>query len=755
MKFNKRINRNKNYSKKSIILFAIMFIGLGFAALSATLGINGLAKIGHISFDVHFNRVDLLESSMEAEKDATINPSDNTQIDFSLILTKPGEYYEFEADIVNRGTLDAYLSGIEVIGFDDEISKYLDIDCRYANGGIISVGDLLPVREFERIKVRVSFLYDITLEDLPEEGTEVSFSLKLTYSQDGGKRDDRLHSIVVAKSEGLDNVASRYVESETGINFLDLTSDANGKGVYLRAGTENDAYPVYYYRGDVNDDNVLFGDFCWKIVRTTEQGGTKLVYNGVTREIYENEKLEEDEYKNVIQDYISKDRNAMEEYYTFNSDTKMWIGKVTSSYSEASIRLSVSSSGQYVLDYRTTSMDLGMTSLEMYTKAYIYVNGVAKINGISGLSSSQLYLGYLNPSDVIEVVYETYGNASPSNTISFSIGKTNGGFVKTCDNLGEDAQLDTKTSFNTDDGTLADVGYMYGTRYEPTARWKDEPFIYGSDVTWNGTTYSLDEPVEEADTIVNIATKHYTCKLSTEGTCDKVYYAVLIDPNNNVYAFELTNGKKIETIIEESTKNENDSVMKTVVDAWFEEKLWLQESKLEDAVWCNDRSVAEGGLRKDGQVAPMVLFGANRFNLPAATISELPEEPPIAEFINIHIKDADVCPNKNDRFTKNDTANGNGKLTYPVGLLTFEEAIITGYIMNMSFSSTMSPIVILVPDISIVMPFSDNGVSEQDNSSPFTEYGVRPSIVIKNEIKVLRGDGTATNPYVVDSHVEK
>ena len=48
------------------------------------------------------------------------------------------------------------------------------------------------------------------------------------------------------------------------------------------AGTENDSFPIYYYRGAVTNNNVIFGGFCWQIVRTTDTGGIKMVYNGVT-----------------------------------------------------------------------------------------------------------------------------------------------------------------------------------------------------------------------------------------------------------------------------------------------------------------------------------------------------------------------------------------------------------------------------------------------------------------------------------------
>ena len=54
----------------------------------------------------------------------------------------------------------------------------------------------------------------------------------------------------------------------------------NGNGVNIRSGTENNSHPIYYYRGEVSDNNVIWGDYCWKILRTTETGGTKIFYNG-------------------------------------------------------------------------------------------------------------------------------------------------------------------------------------------------------------------------------------------------------------------------------------------------------------------------------------------------------------------------------------------------------------------------------------------------------------------------------------------
>ena len=58
-------------------------------------------------------------------------------------------------------------------------------------------------------------------------------------------------------------------------------TDTTYLALYTGEGADTYANPVYYYKGNVQNNNVLFAGFCWKIVRTTETGGVKIVYNGV------------------------------------------------------------------------------------------------------------------------------------------------------------------------------------------------------------------------------------------------------------------------------------------------------------------------------------------------------------------------------------------------------------------------------------------------------------------------------------------
>ncbi len=101
----------------------------------------------------------------------------------------------------------------------------------------------------------------------------------------------------------LINSINTKPELSTDIDY----STGEGIGIYTLSGTENNTNPIYFYRGNINNNNVIFANFCWKIVRTTELGGIKLVYNGEPNNNTCNNTLEATE--------ITKDK-----YSLFNKD---------------------------------------------------------------------------------------------------------------------------------------------------------------------------------------------------------------------------------------------------------------------------------------------------------------------------------------------------------------------------------------------------------------------------------------------------
>ena len=115
------------------------------------------------------------------------------------------------------------------------------------------------------------------------------------------------------------------------------------------------------------------------------------------------------------------------------------------------------------------------------------------------------------------------------------------------------------------------------------------------------------------------------------------------------------------------------------------------------------------------------------------------------------------CSQQADKFTVG-TEKGNGKLIYPVGLITIDEAAFAGgtngdanseyYLYTGQTYWTMSPYLFYLSRASALvwLVTSDSYL----NATWVTASGgVRPVINLKNGIKALSGDGTASNPYVI------
>ena len=121
---------------------------------------------------------------------------------------------------------------------------------------------------------------------------------------------------IMKMSSVPDDRPSEYVTGENGIDFTQPASTTNGKGVYeLRNSmvvSDAENIPIYYYRGQVDNNFVLFAGYCWQIVRTTPDKGAKLIYYGLPPSDNPNQ-------CNTLKQYTYK-------YITFNknSDSHLW-----------------------------------------------------------------------------------------------------------------------------------------------------------------------------------------------------------------------------------------------------------------------------------------------------------------------------------------------------------------------------------------------------------------------------------------------
>ena len=203
---------------------------------------------------------------------------------------------------------------------------------------------------------------------------------------------------------------------------------------------------------------------------------------------------------------------------------------------------------------------------------------------------------------------------------------------------------------------------------------------------------------------------------------------------------------------EETHANMNDSTVKTYIDNWYKTNIVDKgyENYIVDVIYCNDRKVYMGSSWNGyGTLG----YGTNATTYESAskgvTWSNSNSSWANTQYIKM------ICNQKNDTFTVSDTSKGNGALTYPVGLITVDEALAGGGKLGTSNSSyylytgqnywTMSPYTFDGSDARVVYVYSRGTISSY---LAHGAYGVRPVLSLKSDVQ-LSGSGTMEDPWVV------
>ena len=189
----------------------------------------------------------------------------------------------------------------------------------------------------------------------------------------------------------------------------------------------------------------------------------------------------------------------------------------------------------------------------------------------------------------------------------------------------------------------------------------------------------------------------------------------------------------------------NDSTIKTTIDNWYKTtSLFLDfpnytlNDIVADSPFCYDRSASTSTTGTYGEIDSWASTGTKYYYGSYGRIFGNKTGPSLK------------CQNELDLFSYN-TRNGNGTLTYPVGLITVDEIMFAGGINSANNSYylytgldywTGSPV---VPEVMFA-------VLQNGAPAPFVfkdnNLGVRPVISLSSKAK-LSGDGTWNNPYVV------
>ena len=515
--------------------------------------------------------------------------------------------------------------------------------------------------------------------------------------------------------EPLYDVVKTGATSDEGISNLYAKE---GVGKFLRNTTASDTYPVYYYRGEVTDNNAIFANKCWKIVRTTETGGTKLIYNGEMGSVYEHVALSENQYT-IVTNTDGTNTNV----WTFDSTDNSW----NTSYTSGSLELSFKVPGGdgYIMEITGQNGSSGSGGFTIY-------KGASSVNGGGGGGDAIFALnhtyGTLTADDVVKFTFSGGGFTTPS---IFKIKMTKSGDLITsngCDNSGVSSQLPETTAWNPSYKSPAYVGYNYGTVYEWTNASKSG--TYGNGVSWDGSKYTLTNTSTTKD-----ANHHYICD---DTNCSKVRYYYY-----GIYYILLENGKTVEDALKEMLSESTDTIKSPIhetINTWYNTNIKNSYGTyVEDTAWCNDRSVSSdnlGGWNPNGGSLSEFMYFDVRKRVENASSSNQPVL---------------TCSNANDIMTLK-----NGKLDNPVALLTYDEASLAGVQWNSSNSSSylltgswywlLSPSYFYSGDAYVGVVYYTYLLNYYVNNSG---GGVRPSLSLKHGTLVYDGNGTVNNPYIV------
>ena len=323
----------------------------------------------------------------------------------------------------------------------------------------------------------------------------------------------------------------------------------------------------------------------------------------------------------------------------------------------------------------------------------------------------------------------------------------------------------TMKAFNSSYKSPAYVGYSLpesSKRYSYSTQTLNSTTYYGSSV--DPTTYKLVDPVLELND-----THHYSYNspdpnaTGIEGDTGNVRYYYYKNSASGTsgtgYFIKFDKTKSVSTILDEmlteSNSKNNPSNIQGVINTWWGTGDNSLNSKygeyLEDTEWCNDRSVASlGGWSPTG-----TLYSSNWYEW-ALIFNERVryDQSKFGSDAN-NIKNTNTpiltCSNPNDRLT---VANGN--LTYPIGLLTYDEVALAGAILSNGNSNfylytnqyywLLSPLNFFNTDANVGDVYSSGNLSGHSVNYP---GGVRPALSLKHGTQILRGEGTKTKPYII------
>ena len=315
---------------------------------------------------------------------------------------------------------------------------------------------------------------------------------------------------------------------------------------------------------------------------------------------------------------------------------------------------------------------------------------------------------------------------------------------KTTSDTGESTAIG-KSAFNEKYWDSTYVGYKYNEKFSLHENNGTTGYSWFTNTQKNnyGTGYTFDESTKKFTLTGTI--KQLTWKDNHDEIVSGKLYSCLNTGCNVVYkvtAYQSDTRMTVQPIsyssdtYADAVTNSTNSAMKNTLDTWYKNNLTNYATYLADETFCNDRKINWGTGYSLSATTTYGAYGR------------------LAEKRTPSLK----CAQDNDKFK---VSNASAKLDYPISLITADEVAMAGgvydtansnyYLYNGQYFWTLSPssfdsnysfarIWRVLPS-GVLNPWYDVTGS----------YGTRPVINLRADTVITNGDGTALNPYVVQS----
>lgn len=788
-----------NIKKKaivSIILGVSLFVGLGYAILGSNFGITGTLEVGKYDRTIagvmrknagngyilkytgaHQDSMDPTKSTEDiyyftadtAAKAATVKNMNNVvfaDMCWSIVRT------------TDTGGVKMYYNGVPDTTIVDGVTQY---DCsesrnKYALGGIKEEINLNGTKKY-------ASSYTTTTSN---NGKTVTFTLvdPQSITVNSTNAAEQIANIVENYPYTCNSTSNSC--SVPSKDFYEIVNQSTGTNAYVYKTQERDSITNSEFNGDsssISSAGYMFGDVgeygimeisdyydymepsSNNIHTTTKTLGTSYYYAstydyGVTTAnkftlTSPTQITSETNYSDLVGMYIVNNSGSVNNiYYVIGvSGSTAYVKTLSGSDQDISISFSSSLNSSFnALDNPTT------VELKYYYQHYSdYVDKYTCGNSATSCSSPR-YLTYTSATSY-RYLTGTITVATGRNGLVLTnpVTLSKGEFYQNY----EDVYENYRYTCGNNDTTCTETNLKYINEVSgkdqvsnPTLSLDmNSNHYYGESVVYENNQYTLQNTVDfEAGSDVNvIATHHYVCLEIGAKTCQKVAYLFNAHEDSYAHYVMLSNGAEdVDDIFDAQLRtNTVNSVAKNKIDAWYEDKLLNTpyESKLDDIIFCNNRSFKSPDEEYNVDFAPLSISGWNpNGGNPLYSLA----------FENAwEATDVDLsCKNVTDRFS---VSNNVARLTYKIampetsdvvlgkkafgGVSEYWEMTPSGYCDGYPYGDEA--------EVMINYAASDGSTGGVAGDFYYGE-GLRPAIALTAETIYARGNGSGTNPFVVD-----